>query len=62
MKTHSGEKLNKCNQCDYAFSRADVLRTLSKEHNGDKSLLWYDVFQQESDITKSDCGSGEGDD
>ena len=37
MKTHSGEKLNKCNQCDYASSRADVLRTLLKAHNGEKS-------------------------
>ena len=33
----SGEKLNKCNQCDYASSRADVLRTLLKAHNGEKS-------------------------
>ena len=37
LKTHSGEKLNKCNQCDYASSRADVLRTLLKAHNGEKS-------------------------
>ena len=37
LKTQSGEKLNKCNQCDYASSRADVLRTLLKAHNGEKS-------------------------
>ena len=24
MKTHSGEKSKKCNQCDYASSRAEV--------------------------------------
>ena len=29
--------LNKCNQCDYASSLADALRTLLKAHNGEKS-------------------------
>ena len=29
LKTHSGEKSNKCNQCDYASSSASHLRTQS---------------------------------
>ena len=33
LKKHSGEKSNKCNQCDYASSNADHLRT----HSGEKS-------------------------
>ena len=37
LKTHSGEKSNKCNQCDYASSRADSLRAHLKMHSGDKS-------------------------
>ena len=37
MKTHSGEKSNKCNQCDYASSRAGHLRTHLKTHSGEKS-------------------------
>ena len=32
-----GEKSNKCNQCDYASSRADSLRTHLKTHSGEKS-------------------------
>ena len=34
---HSGEKSNKCNQCDYAFSRAGNLRQHLKTHSGEKS-------------------------
>ena len=37
FKTHSGEKLNKCNQCEFAFSRTDNLRTYLKKHSGEKS-------------------------
>ena len=37
FKTHSGEKSNKCNPCDYATSRADVLRTHLNTHTGEKS-------------------------
>ena len=37
LKTHSGEKTNKCNQCDFASSRADHLRTHLKTHSGEKS-------------------------
>ena len=36
MKTHSGEKTNKCNQCDYASSQAGHLRTHLKTHSGEK--------------------------
>ena len=34
--THSGQRSNKCNQCDYESSRADVLRTHLKNHSGEK--------------------------
>ena len=37
FKTHSGEKPNICNQCDYASSRADVLRKHLKTHGGEKT-------------------------
>ena len=37
LKTHSGKKSNKCNQCDYASSRADVLMGHLKMHSGEKS-------------------------
>ena len=37
LKTHSGEKTNKCNQCDYACSDPDNLRKHLKIHNGEKS-------------------------
>ena len=33
-KTHTGERPNKCNQCDYATSCADVLKTHLKTHSG----------------------------
>ena len=34
---HNGEKSNKCNQCDYASSRASDSRTHLKTHSGEKS-------------------------
>ena len=37
MKTHTGEKPNKCNQCDYASSQAGKLRRHLKMHGGEKS-------------------------
>ena len=37
MKRHSGEKTNKCNQCDYASSQTGHLRTHLKTHSGEKS-------------------------
>ena len=37
LKTHSGEKPNKCNQCDYTSSQAGNLRTHLKTHSGEKS-------------------------
>ena len=36
LKTHSGEKSNKCNQCDYASSYVSVLKTHLKMHSGEK--------------------------
>ena len=37
LKTHSGEKSNKCNQCDYASYWAGDLKTHRKMHNGENS-------------------------
>ena len=37
LKTHSGEKSNECNQCDYASSQAGHLRRHLKTHSGEKS-------------------------
>ena len=38
--TITGEKSNKCNQCDYASSRADSLRSHLKKNIGEKSNKW----------------------
>ena len=35
--SHSGEKSNKCNQCDFVSSYASALRTHLKTHSGEKS-------------------------
>ena len=37
LKTLSGEKPNKCNQCDFASSQAGNLRRHLKTHSGEKS-------------------------
>ena len=34
--SHSGEKSNKCNQCDFASSYASALRAHLKTHSGEK--------------------------
>ena len=34
---HSGEKSNKCNQCDYVYFRASDLKKHLKMHSGEKS-------------------------
>ena len=34
---YNGEELNKCNQCNCAFAKADNLRTHLKIHCGEKS-------------------------
>ena len=36
LQMHGGEKPNKCNQCDYASSRASNLRKHLKIHSGEK--------------------------
>ena len=36
LKTHSGEKPNKCNRCQYASSEAFKLKRHMKKHGGDK--------------------------
>ena len=59
LKTHSGEKLNKCKQCDYASTQANTLRAHVNTHSGEKSnklqpmyvciLLYkcfYDTFEK----------------
>ena len=35
LKTHSGEKLNKCNQCEYVSSVRKSLRRHFKIHSGE---------------------------
>ena len=37
-ETNNGEKSNKCNQCDYAFSQASNLRTNLKRNIGEKLI------------------------
>ena len=37
LKTHSGEKPNKCNQCDCATSPLDKLKAHLKIHSGERS-------------------------
>ena len=37
LKIHSGEKSNKCNQCDFVSSYASALRVHLKTHRGEKS-------------------------
>ena len=37
MKTHSGEKPNKCNQCEYSSVEASKLRIHLKRHSGEKT-------------------------
>ena len=37
LKTHSGEKSYKCNQCDFASIEAHNLRNHLKAHSGEKS-------------------------
>ena len=36
LKTHSGEKTNKCNQCDFASFYISALRKHLKMHSGEK--------------------------
>ena len=36
-ETHSGEKPNKCNQCEYVSSKTSHLKTHIKIHTGEKS-------------------------
>ena len=38
LKSHSAEKLHKCNQCDYASSDSSNLRTHLKTHSGAKQI------------------------
>ena len=38
LTMHSGEKLNKCNQCEYASSKASDLRRHLKTHSGEKLI------------------------
>ena len=40
-KKHIGEKLNKCNQCDYTSSQKGHLRTYLKTHSREKSYKCY---------------------
>ena len=48
--TDGREKSNKCNQCDYASSRADSLRTHFKIHSGEKSNKCSQCHYASSDV------------
>ena len=37
VRTHSGDKLYKCNECDYASSQSGTLMRHLKTHSGEKS-------------------------
>lgn len=43
------------------LSKSKAKRRNHAREVGRYLLLWHDVFQHERDITKNDCGSGEGD-
>ena len=38
-------KINKCNQCEYVFSRAGDLRKHLKMHRGEKSNKWIQLHE-----------------
>ena len=43
LKIHSGEKSNKCNQCDFTSSETGNLRAHFKTHSAEKkgnTLFW----------------------
>ena len=61
LKTHSVEKLNKCNQCDYASTQANTLRAHVNTHSGEKSnklqpmyvcILLYQCFEDTFEKTQ----------
>ena len=39
LKAHTGERSNKCSQCDFAFIQAGNLRQHLKAHSGQKQKL-----------------------
>ena len=39
LKAHTGERSNKCNQCDFAFIQAGNLRPHLKAHSGQKPKM-----------------------
>ena len=43
LKAHSGERSNKCNQCDFTFIQAGNLRPHLKAHSGEKPKNTFDV-------------------
>ena len=52
LKSHSGEKSFKCNQCDSAYVRASALRVHRKIHIGEKS---YKCDQCDFASSRADC-------
>ena len=68
LKTHSEEKLNKCNQCDYASSRAGHLKTHLKTHSGESQTnannatlhhvmkaLWGHIWKHTAEKSQTDA-------
>ena len=53
LKTHSGEKSNKCNQCDFASSQAGDLKRHLKTHSGEKTNKCNQLsIKTEAEVTK----------
>ena len=56
LKTHSGEKSNKCNQCDYASSQAGHLETHLEMHSGEKKHLKMQSGEKPNKCNQCDFG------
>ena len=53
LVVHSGDKSNKCNQCDFAFAQAANLRTHLKTHSGEK----YNICNHYIQYTTAQAGN-----
>ena len=62
-KKHSGEKSNKCSQCDFISSRADNLRRHLKSHSGEKPnkcnqcVIWGNIWNHSVEKNQTNAAS-----